>query len=168
MRVCLVRHGEAKSEQEDPARPLTKAGAATVRRVAGFLKASGAVSIVEIRHSTKVRAKQTAEHFAGALGLTVPIREVPDLEPLDDVSVITDALNAETRDLAIVGHMPHLSRLASRLAFGDATLEAFAFPPAGVLCLERTNAGGRDPQGPGRWTVAWMMVPALLPADGAR
>jgi phosphohistidine phosphatase len=96
------------------------------------------------------------------------LREVANLEPLDDASVVADALDAETRDLVIVGHMPHLSRLASRLVFADATREAFAFPPAGVLCLERENASGRDPQGPGRWTVAWMIVPALLPAGDAR
>ncbi|MGH7545798.1 MAG: phosphohistidine phosphatase SixA, partial [Gemmatimonadota bacterium] len=167
MRLCLVRHGDATSEEENPARPLTDAGAATVRRVAAHLRAAGAVSAAEVRHSTKLRAKQTAEHFAEALGLRVPIREVPNLEPLDDVSALADALGAETRDLVLVGHMPHLSRLASRLVAGAAALEAFAFPPAGVLCLERASESGRDPKGPGRWRVAWMLVPALLSGAGS-
>ena len=166
MQLCLVRHGEATSEEVDSAQPLTDAGAATVRRVAAHLKASGAVSAAEVRHSTKLRAKQTARHLVEGLGLRAPIREVPNLEPLDDVTALAEELGEETRDLILVGHMPHLSRLASQLVAGDASLEAFAFPPAGVLCLERANATGRDPNGPGRWRVAWMLVPELLPGDG--
>ena len=35
MRLYLVQHGEAKSEEEDPDRPLTDRGASDVRRVVG-------------------------------------------------------------------------------------------------------------------------------------
>ncbi len=154
MKLCLVRHAEAKSEAEDPRRPLSDQGIETVRRVAEFLRASGAVTPAEVRHSTKLRAKQTAEMLVHGLGWKVRLREVPGLDPLDDVAPLADALAGERKDLVLVGHMPHLGRLASRLVGADSAQEAFDFPPGGVLCLRRKKPAG--------WAVEWMLAPALL------
>lgn len=164
MKLCLVRHGEAKSEAEDPQRPLSPRGVATARRMGRFLKAAAALSVGEIRHSTKLRAKQTAQLLAEELGWRGPVREVAGLGPLDDVSAMAEALAAETADLILVGHLPHLNRLASRLVAGDERLEAFEFPPGGALCLRRSAGGGEGGGAPAPWTVEWVVAPELLPS----
>jgi phosphohistidine phosphatase len=159
MKLYLVQHAESKPKEEDPARPLTDAGVDTVHRVAGFLRQTQAVSVDEVRHSTKLRARQTAEHLTEGLGLTVPVQELPNLEPLADVGPLADALNTETRDIMIVGHLPHLNRLASRLVCGDERSEAFQFQQGGVLCLARREDAA---EGASRWVVEWMVVPGLV------
>ena len=52
MRLYLVQHGEARTEQEDPERPLTARGVADVRRVAGVAAAAG-ITAARIFHSGK-------------------------------------------------------------------------------------------------------------------
>jgi phosphohistidine phosphatase len=85
VRVYLVQHGEAKSEEEDPDRPLTDRGATEVRRVAGVAAGAGSVMVERIVHSGKTRARQTAAVWGEALG--VPIDETDGLAPRDDPAI---------------------------------------------------------------------------------
>lgn len=156
MRLYLVRHGEAVSKDRDPARPLTDAGAARARRIGRFLRDAG-VDVGEIRYSTKLRARQTAELVADAMGLGALLREVAGLEPEAGVDELADALAQESTDVMLVGHLPHLARLASLLVAGDPDREAFAFEDCGVLCLGRAGTGTSA-----RWAVRWMVVPSLF------
>lgn len=158
MRLYLVQHGPATSKEENPDRPLTEAGMEVVRRVASLLKKDGQVRPEEIRHSGKLRARQTAEALAVRMGLDIPIEVASNLGPLDDVSDLAGELEEAAADLMLVGHLPHLSRLGSLLVLGDADREVFAFQQGGVLCLERDV----DEEDGDRWTVAWMLVPELL------
>lgn len=158
MRLYLAQHGPATSKEENPDRPLTVAGMERVRRMASLLKKSGQVVPEEIRHSGKLRALQTAEALAVRMGLDVPIEPASNLGPLDDVAELAGELETTTSDLMLVGHLPHLSRLASRLVLGDAEREVFVFQQGSVLCLEREA----NEEGEGRWTVVWMVVPELL------
>ena len=66
MRVYLVQHAEAVPADLDPEQPLTPAGREMARRVARWLAATGRARQAEILHSTRPRAKQTAE-VAGRL-----------------------------------------------------------------------------------------------------
>ena len=66
--LYLVRHGEATSEEQNPARPLTEPGAKEVEQIAAWFT-STKLPVDEIRHSGKLRAQQTAEIFAQYLGL---------------------------------------------------------------------------------------------------
>lgn len=157
MRLYLVRHGEATSKEEDPDRPLTEAGAREVREVAGFLFGSGDCDVAEIRHSTKLRARQTAEILAEQGGDATRFREVAGLEPMADVTELADELTVAEGDIMLVGHLPHLDRLASRLVAGSADKSAFEFDAASVLCLSRHNG-----QNGANWTVEWMLTPRLL------
>ena len=59
MELLLVQHGEAKTEAEDPVRPLTERGADAVRSMAVWAARAG-VKVDQIRHSGKRRAEQTA------------------------------------------------------------------------------------------------------------
>jgi phosphohistidine phosphatase len=67
MAVYLMQHGEATTEAENPARPLTDTGRAAVERVAARAKAAD-VRIDRCVHSGKLRAEQTAELLVGVLG----------------------------------------------------------------------------------------------------
>ena len=72
MHVYLVRHAKALSPDEDPKRPLSAEGREQAKSVARFLKRQQLVLVNEVWHSTKLRAKQTAEIFVKELALTVP------------------------------------------------------------------------------------------------
>ncbi len=158
MNLYLVRHGEAVSKDDDPRRPLAETGVDAVKRVAAFLADADIGGVAAIQHSTKLRARQTAEALADGAGLQVTPTEVPYLEPLADVEAAIGSLRSHSGgDLMLVGHLPHLNRLASRLVAGAAELEAFAFPACGVLCL-REAGDEADPA----WQVAWFLAPELL------
>jgi phosphohistidine phosphatase len=154
--LYLVRHGEAVPKHWDPARPLTRIGAARARRIARFLGRAG-LNVAEIRHSTKLRARQTAEIIAQEAGLSAPVREVAGLEPEAEVGDLAATLSGASSGLMLVGHLPHLSRLTSMLVTGDADLEAFVFEDCSVLCLQKVEGA----EGAG-WTVRWMLAPSLL------
>jgi phosphohistidine phosphatase SixA len=159
--LYLVRHGEAKSKEQDPERPLTETGSENVRRVAALLGGIR-LSVGGIHHSTKLRARQTAEILAAGSGAVAPVTEVPSLEPLADVEELAESLSRATTDLMLVGHLPHLDRLASRLVAGDAGREVFSIPACGVLCLHR-RPGSESTEGGAVWTVCWMLDPGALP-----
>ena len=158
MKLYLVRHGEAKTASQDPARPLSEAGLSAVRTVADFLKRNHAVTVTEIRHSTKLRARQTAQALAKSLLLKVPIKEVPHLEPEDDARTLAGSLGEEKGPLMLVGHLPHLNHLASLLVFGNEAAETFNFSECSVLCLRSVSEGGS----PAKWVVDWMVTPDLV------
>lgn len=153
MELYLVQHGEATSEQEDPERPLTAAGREAVERVARAAKAAG-VRIRRVYHSGKLRARQTAEILARELGSGATPDVMDGLAPKDDPAVAGAAL-ADLRDPAIlVGHLPHLSRLASLLLLGDPDREIIAFRNGGIVCLCE--------EGDGSWKVGWILTPAVV------
>jgi phosphohistidine phosphatase len=152
MRVYLVQHAEAIPGDLDPEQPLTPAGRETARRVARWLAATGRARPAEILHSTKARARQTAEIFARALA-TPPLREVEGLGPGDDIDPASEAVKSATGDLMLVGHLPHLNRLASFLVSGDAAADVVRFRQAGVICLERQGT---------QWAILWAVVPELV------
>ncbi len=152
MLIFLVQHGEAKWEAEDPERPLTEKGNAEVQRM-GVWAARVGVSPAQIRHSGKRRAEETAailaEHLAPSKGAVA----VSGLKPGDDVRPLGEALQDEHAPLMLVGHLPHLTRLASLLVAGDPEAAVVQFRNAGVVCLSRES---------GIWSLAWAVTPELV------
>lgn len=153
MQLYLIRHAHALDGEDDEARPLSGKGRGQVRRVAAFLRTSGAFAPEEIWHSPLVRARQTAELLARRLTLAAPRRAVAGLRPEDDPRLIVRRLARKGRALALVGHDPHLSALASLLVAGVAVPPVFALKKCSVLALERVA---------GRWVVRWHVTPELL------
>ena len=151
MRLYLVQHGEARSEAEDPTRPLMEKGRTEVRRVAAAAQ-NLAVSPVKILHSGKLRAQQTAELFAEALHPSKGIEAASGLSPNDPVQPWRERLNQQDADFMLVGHLPHLDRLASLLLCGDERAEIIRFRYAAVVCLEREGT---------RWAVQWILTPDM-------
>lgn len=150
MELYLVRHGDAVEASVDPERPLSERGRHEVETVAHKL-AARAVRPVEILHSGKARAQQTAEIIAGVLGLGDRVRERSGLAPNDDPGDVATEVEATQDDLMIVGHLPMLERLAGLLAHRDANRSPVSFPTGGVVCLVRGDRG--------QWRVAWAEEP---------
>jgi len=138
VRMYLVRHGEAKSKEEDPERGLTEAGRADVNRIAVWAAAAG-IRAGEVRHSGKLRAQQTAEIVAEHL-----------------VVRPAEAIRDEQRDIMLVGHLPFLERLASLLIAGGAETGVVSLDAGALLELTQTENG---------WTATCLMQPRLLPGS---
>jgi len=155
LRLYLVQHAEAKSKEEDPSRPLSRRGREDMRKLAKYAEKHLEIQVKQIFHSSKLRAKQTAEilakHVYPEKGATV----AEDLEPLADPKAWENQLGETTEDVMIVGHLPHLSKLASDLLTGDKSKEVVTLRMASVTCLERDENG--------RWTVRWMITPEMIP-----
>jgi len=146
-RLYLVQHGEAMNPEEDPDRPLTDRGATDVRRVAQLAAGARSVAVERVVHSGKTRARQTAEVWGEMLG--VPVEVSDGLAPLDDPRIWATRVTAETGDLMLVGHLPHLAKLAGLLLAGDADRSVVAFRQGGLVGLGR---------GPAGWSV-WLVLP---------
>ncbi len=151
MQVYLVQHGEAKAETEDPARPLSDRGREEVQRVARHAAALG-LQIAEIRHSGKLRARQTAEILAATLGPPHGIREMDGLAPADAPGKASGEIESASEPLMLVGHLPHLRRLASMLLVGDPGREIIRFRNSAIVCLVKSEGG---------WLLQWVLPPEL-------
>ena len=168
MLLYLVRHAHAVREEEDPARPLSPRGRDEAEKLAAFFRANGAFAPAQIWHSPLLRARQTAELLAAGLSFDGALVETPDLLPEDNPGELLARLEAYTsaRTLAVVGHEPHLSALATLLVRGKKRPVAFDLKKGAVLALERTDERHKRTGEP-RWMVQWQITPALLPAKGA-
>ena len=151
--LYLVQHGEAVPKSRDPERPLTATGWATVERVAAWMVAAG-LKVDQVRHSGKLRARQTATIFNRALGPREGLASYPGLGPNDDPQPVAEALAACPCSVMLVGHLPFLSRLASLLLVGDPERALVEFRNAGVVGLVRDE---------GRWTIACVVPAEVLP-----
>jgi phosphohistidine phosphatase len=153
MRVYLVQHGEARSEEEDPQRRLTDKGIADVQKVANFLRPLN-LAVDVVWHSGKARAQQTGELLAAAVGARDRVVQREGLGPKDQVAITKETLEQTGGDVMIVGHLPFLGKLAALLVSGSAENEIVEFHFGSVVCI-----GCGDDQ---KWKVAWMIRPVLL------
>jgi phosphohistidine phosphatase len=153
MKLYLIQHGEATTEEVDASRPLTAKGRTDVQKITSFLKGAGLAPMV-IFHSGKTRARQTAEIIAAQLSPGCQVKERDGLAPNDPVKVLADEIAGMAGDLMNVGHLPFLAKLAAILLAGQESRNGVAFRQGGVVCLQRT---------PDQiWQVAWMVTPELL------
>jgi phosphohistidine phosphatase len=157
VKLYLIQHGEATTDEVDPSRPLTARGRSDVQKIASFLKGAG-VGPRLILHSGKTRARQTAEIIAAQLGPDCQVKERGGLAPNDPVKEIVSEISGMTNDLMIVGHLPFLGKVASALLSGAESKNVVAFRQGGVVCLQRTENQ--------TWQVAWMVTPELLVGNG--
>jgi phosphohistidine phosphatase len=148
MHLFLVHHGVAVGPEEDARRPLSAVGLANAARVAAKAAALGARPAV-VWHSGKLRAKQTAQEFWRACNALAEFSASHDLQPDDPPQWIRDRLRAESRDIAIVGHFPHLPRLLALLTSGGEG--GSDFPINGVVALVTDDEGGT-------WRELWRVA----------
>lgn len=135
LHVWIVHHADAVGPAIDPQRPLSARGVAQAEWAAAEI-AGASVAPAAIWHSGKLRARQTAHAIWRAANPSAEFRMVRGLLPDDPPGIMRDAIVAETRNLVIVGHMPHLSALVNLLVPG-----AGAFPLHGLVALESNDDG---------------------------
>ncbi len=126
MRLYLMQHGEAMWEEHDPARPLTEKGWADTRKV----------------------VQPWREQLPA-----VTITEADGLDPTASPEVWWERLGRETEDVLLVGHLPHLARLAALLLCGSDNKEVIMFQNGGIVCLHRSD---------GDWSVRWVLTPEVV------
>ena len=157
MIIYLMQHGEAVAEAEDPARPLTAEGRSCVGQVAARAAAAG-VCFDMVVHSRKLRSEQTAGILAEAVGATDRVQPRTGLSPKDPVRPVADWLRGvpgETNgQVAVVGHLPSLNRLASLLVAGDEQAQIVVFRMGGLVRL----VPKQDRDG---YSVDWVLTPEL-------
>ena len=152
MLIYLVRHGEAVNQMEDTARPLSDKGGRDIRSMGELLARHFRMVPGYIFHSPRLRAVQTASILGDVLpGAPAPL-EAEGLGPGDDPATWAERLETVDRDTMLVGHLPHISRLASLLLLWDPGREFLNFTPGTVACLEKTSG----------WRVKWMISPDIL------
>ena len=151
MKLYLMQHGNPVSKEIDKTKPLSKQGIEDVYRVARFLAANG-IKFNELLHSGKERAKQTAEIINSIVCEGITPVERDDISPLDNVSSVAGYIISGEKDIMIIGHLPHLSRLTSLLVTGSESGDIAAFKQGGVVCLSQDGD---------RWAISWMITPDL-------
>ena len=147
-----MRHGEAASGVPDWQRPLSERGRTEVRAMAHRAIARG-VAVAWIYHSGILRAQLTAELVAAVLAPAEGVRELGGLCPDDDPTIARAELEAASRPLMLVSHLPYLGRLAGLLTTGDTERTVIEFAPATLVCLTR-HANG--------WKFDWSLTAASL------
>jgi len=154
MRLYLVQHADAMLKEEDPSRPLSGKGWKDIRNLAEYAQKHLHVQVVQIFHSGKLRARQTAEVLAEHLHPTKDVLVSKDLEPLANPMIWKKRLADTTENTMLVGHLPHLQKLTGHLLTNDENKQVVTFRNAGIVCLTREI---------GYWTVQWIITPEILP-----
>ncbi len=158
--IYLLRHGIAvdpgSSGMPDDARPLTEKGIKRMRQIADGLLAID-LQIDAIITSPLVRARQTAEIVANALGLKDLLETSNVLATGSDPATIERFLRsrAESR-LLLVGHNPTLSELVSLMVAGARRSPICELKKGGIAALVRTEGSS------GLHELSWLAPPRLL------
>jgi phosphohistidine phosphatase len=162
MDVLLVRHAIAENRDpnqwpDDAVRPLTIDGARSFRRAARGLRRVAA-DVDHVLSSPYTRAAQTAEILHVVTGWP-PAELRTELAarsaPADAVELLIN-LGASAA-VALVGHEPFLSSLASLLLTGDGDGVQILLKKGGVVCLRCA----RECE-PGQAVLSWHVTPKLL------
>lgn len=153
MMLYLVQHGLAEMADVDPLRPLSAKGRRDVERMALTLGKTG-LRVGAIRHSTKLRARQTAGLLAARLLRGGAAQEASGLAPNDPVEAWIPTLAVAGTDTMLVGHQPFMGRLVAELVCGRSSSPVLAFQPGMVAALERNGSDG--------WVLAWALPPWVL------
>lgn len=153
MLLYLVQHAESLSKEEDPTQSLSEKGIENIKKVANYVVGLN-IGVNQIFHSEKLRAMQTAQVLADFIKTGNGVSETDGLAPLDDPQIWFERVSKMKEDVMLVGHLPHLSKLASLLLCGDKEKNIIDFKRAGIVCLKRFEDGN--------WSVEWMIIPEVV------
>jgi phosphohistidine phosphatase len=160
MQLLIIRHAIAEeltegSKKTDEERELTSEGRKRMRRVAKQL--SRMVRIGRLGSSPLVRARETAEIVADAQG-KLEIGLVEALRPGSDPQGLVAWLESMAKEevVAIVGHEPHLSTIATWFISGRGESH-IELRKGGACLIEFQDA----PQS-GAGMLRWLLTPKQL------
>ena len=145
--LLLVHHGDAVGPHIDPMRPLSSPGRLATEQLAAAAAARG-VRPDLFWHSGKLRARQTAEIFWKACNPLASFAATRGLQPDDPPRWLCDQLAGDTRNIVLVGHMPHLPRLLAVMLTGHDATSMTSFPQHGCVALEPEHD---------RWKEMWRL-----------
>lgn len=153
MRLYLARHGDALDSDVDPQRALSELGIKKVKALGVFLEQEQ-VSCKDVYHSGKLRAEQTAELLCNHIDCHKPPQTMQGLLPNDEITDILAMIEALTDNTLLVGHLPYLAHLASKLLFGHEDSHSIQFRPSDILCLEQIHQSV--------WSLVWHLPAQLI------
>jgi phosphohistidine phosphatase len=154
MKLYLAQHAQAKTAEEDPDRPLTYDGWNDIRKVSAFVAKNLRIGLTKIYHSGKTRAKQTAEAINEYLEPTDGIEAIDGLDPNSETDIWLSRLEKTNDDILLVGHLPHLNRMVSRILGQVENKKMVDFKNGGIVCLAKDDVG--------LWSVQWVIIPDML------
>ncbi len=154
MTLYLIQHAEAKSEQEDPSRGLSEKGLSDIKKIAHHAAVGLYIKVSQIFHSGKKRAQQTAQILAENLHPDSGIAESGGLAPMHEPKIWAERLSSIEEDIMLVGHLPHIGRLAALLICDDENKKAINFKMGGIVCLKRNEDMS--------WSLEWTLMPFQL------
>lgn len=131
-----MRHGHSPSPAEagvktDAQRPLSAKGRADARRMAEEVLARGGKPSL-ILHSPLLRAVQTAQEAAAALGLKPEaFAALDNTLPPEEVLSQLRRRGADADAVLAVGHQPQIGEIAALL-----TADIYEIRPAGLVAVE--------------------------------
>ena len=145
--LYLVRHARAAERgpayPTDSKRPLIKKGHSQAEKLAAVFKTLD-VNLDRLFSSPYVRAAQTAEPLSACLKRGRRVQYLEALASDDQTQLLYDlkeGLEPEDEVIALVGHEPYLSELASLLLTGSQGLD-LAFKKAALMQLSGTLSPG--------------------------
>ncbi len=159
--IYLIRHGLAGQlgdYEVDADRPLTDEGMKKTRKVAERLNSLD-LGFDRILTSPYQRAAQTAKVLQDS-GLSKSLEIIDALQPEGDEVMVVEHLiqtRAEGVRIAVVGHEPDLTQLASQLIFGNDS-ENLTLKKAGIIGITAPIEGDLI----GRCQLFWLVPPRLL------
>ena len=153
MKLYFVRHGEAEDlAPTDHKRELTKRGKERVGKSAQVLKQLG-ITPRAIYSSPRVRAKQTAEIIAEALGMDITITEevnfgfdISHLKPLIKKFKSND-------EIMFVGHNPDMNQIVHKMTGASVSMKKGSLARIDVVNY-KTRRG----------ELVWLIAPKVFDA----
>ena len=148
------------SSEENPDRPLSSQGRSEIQKVGSFLSRSR-FNISGVIHSDKLRTQETALILSKALNCGQVVQESSfPIGPNDEVGPLCDAIkNTKYKNLIenkmIVGHLPYLGKLLSKLLFENENKTIIDFEPGMVLSI-KSDLFRKE------WVIEWVFKPSLL------
>ncbi len=149
MKLYFVRHGQAKNVSDDPDPSLSDYGKKEVDHMTQKLKELH-IHVQTIYHSGKLRAEETAIRLSQSVTSNDGILELGGLRPMDPIEPIIHLIAEESHDIILVGHLPFMNYLASKLTQIDEQEAFIQFPTACLICLEEESD---------RWAVTMRITP---------
>ncbi len=156
MRLLIIRHARAADANgvADSQRPLTLEGRREFEAVTRWVVSQGAAPS-HVLHSPALRTTETAQILAATSGLAPHACDVVSWLALgNSCEDIVPNLQSPSADvIALVGHEPTMSALASSLAGGG----WLSFRPGTIACLEFESAIG-----PGLGKLHWLVDASMF------
>lgn len=150
MKLYLVRHGDSEPAGSDDERPLSQKGLADIKQLAQRISPFH-LHVSRMVQSQKRRAQQTAQILASSMTVD-SIETTPELDPSASLDFILKDLLLSEEDVLLVGHMPFMGKLASRLLANNEEKNIVYFKTGTMLCLEKIGD---------EWMIRWMLPPSL-------